>query len=96
MIYSPMHYAYAMSVALSLAKQHPVGPASAAARALAVFCLTAGALGAGELAAQAEHRVGLADHRGGYESSDYATESEAILEHLGARLPLASFINILR
>ena len=26
----------------------------------------------------------------GYESSDYATESEAILEHLGARLPLAS------
>ena len=90
MIYSPMHYAYAMSVALSLAKQHPVGPASAAARALAVFCLTAGALGAGELAAQAEHRVGLADHRGGYESSDYATESEAILEHLGARLPLAS------
>ena len=38
---------------------------------------------------QATHRVGLADNRDGYDSTEYKTQSEAILEQSGQRLPLA-------
>jgi cytochrome c peroxidase len=38
---------------------------------------------------QAAHRVGLADNREGYESTQYKTQSEAVLEQSGQRLPLA-------
>ena len=38
---------------------------------------------------QPTHRVGLADNRDGYESTQYRTQSEAIIEQSGQRLPLA-------
>jgi len=88
-----MHYAYAMSVALSINKQHP--PASinwgllSGAYGLAMTVL----LGAPGTLAEGTHRVGLADDRDGYESVSYATNSEAILEHMGTRLPLAELAN---
>ena len=37
---------------------------------------------------QAEHRVGLADSRLGYESTRFVTDSKVVLRHKGERLPL--------
>lgn len=88
-----MHYAYAMSVALSISKQHPPGPINRVSLTRALGLAMAVLLGAPGTMADGTHRVGLADDRNGYESVSYATKSEAILEHMGTRLPLADIAN---
>ncbi len=94
-----MLYAYLMKI---LPYPFPAGLQRRCAAATTMACLglmavfwgsQATATPAGQENVGARHRVGLADDREGYESTNYRTRSEAVLTQKGARLPLAQLAN---